>query len=88
MELIRRAECLSVDGVQAVHGGAVGRLAVGDRLQTQIGPAVVEARVAVVGSVLRTFAHAAFPLVGEQPVQGGVAVTGIGCRNQRQKKEQ
>ena len=88
MELVRCTQALAVDGVQAVHGGAVGGLAVGNRLQTQIGPAVVEACVAIVGGVLRAFAHATLPLVGEQPVQCGVARIGMYRRYQREEQEQ
>ena len=88
MELVRCTQALALDGVQAVHGGAIGGLAVGNRLQAQIGPTVVEACVAIVGGVLRAFAHAALPLVGEQPVQCGVACIGMCCRYQGEEQEQ
>ena len=80
VELVGGREGRAIDRMQARQRSAVRSFTRLNRLHAEVGPAIVEARIAVVAGIFGRFGQPAFPFAVEQGVQGRACRSAWGCR--------
>ena len=85
VQLVGRTELASIKPLQPGQRLTVGGLAGGDGFQAVVGPAVVEAFVALERGRFRILAQAALPFLGEERVQASALVGLLGVRDAGEK---
>src|SRR5439155_6272244 len=82
IQLVRRAEFRSVDGLNDLHGRLQFLFAPVDRFERNITPTIILARISDYGGELRAFLHRMLPIQLEQYVKA-LTVLSLFCRELR-----